>query len=271
MLNIWQLIDDFERRFSRFQTDSELSVLNRCAGEKTTVSAQMREIMAAAQGWSKAMGGLFNPLTLPALHRAGYLGDWNNPTAIHTDYSERQIASADQIDIGEDWVRLPINSAADLGGIGKGYLLDQLGLYLDNQGVTDYWLSLGGDMLIAGRDIDATGWIIEVDTAGVGRAEPIDTRGGRLVIATSGVTKRCGEHNGRVWHHLIDPRTGVPAATDILTATVVGISAVAAEVLAKCLVIGGSVDASGLWQARLSQADANQAILQLETSSIILT
>jgi thiamine biosynthesis lipoprotein len=267
LTEIWRQIEEFEQQCSRFRADSELSELNRHAGEQTPVSAELREILLAARLWATESGGLFNPLMLPALQRAGYLGDWNNPTEGQVDVTDRQIAPAEQIEIGSDWARLPAGSAADLGGIGKGYLLDKLGNYLDSRGVANYWLSLGGDVLVAGRDIGAPGWTVEVAAADGGQPELIENRGRRLAIATSGITKRRGEDNGRSWHHLIDPRTGAPAATDVLTATVTAASATAAEILAKCLVIGGSAAAPGFWRQHSSRAEAESVILQLKPGS----
>ena len=59
-------------------------------------------------------------------------------------------------------------------------------------------------------------------------------------MATSGTTKRQGTNENGTWHHIIDPRTGQPANTDILTATVGSSTATEADIYAKCVVIRGS-------------------------------
>ena len=110
---------------------------------------------------------------------------------------------------------------------------------LDTKHVKHYWLSLGGDIISSGFDTDNQPWKVGIAKAAV-LQEPItvvvNASGEHQAVATSGTTKRRGPH----WHHLIDPRTGQPAKTDVLTATVVSESATAADVFAKCLAILGS-------------------------------
>jgi thiamine biosynthesis lipoprotein len=67
----------------------------------------------------------------------------------------------------------------------------------------------------------------------------------RFGLATSGTSVHRWVHDGRVSHHLIDPRTGRPAVTDVVQATVLADSAGAAEIAAKSIVIAGSDPASG--------------------------
>ena len=284
--SIWRQIDDFERRFSRFLSDSELSRLNRSPGEKFSASPEMIALLTVARDFARASGGLYNPLILGELQRAGYRRSFSAPGAANIDpaidMSRRVAAAADKIVIDENRVKIPENSALDLGGIGKGYLLDRLAVYLHEHGVRDFWLSLGGDFLADGGD-PATpgGWIINVAAARGAAARGaaargaaadgdathndqtaavIRTNGGQRAVATSGVTRRRGINpGGAAWHHLIDPRSGRPAATDVLTATVIAATATAADIWAKCLVIGGSQSAAGFAAAH----DIENAYLQL--------
>jgi thiamine biosynthesis lipoprotein len=62
-------------------------------------------------------------------------------------------------------------------------------------------------------------------------------------IATSGVTKRKGLNHNKSWHHIIDPRSGMPSDTDLLTVTITASNTIQADVYAKCLVILGTKDA----------------------------
>lgn len=240
-----QHIEEFERRFSRFLPDSELTHFNQRAGEKVPVSAAFRALLTTAKDAATETGGVYNPFVLPALQRAGYIGSWPAPEtrAPATDFSARAAASPEAIVIGPDWARIPQDSAIDFGGIGKGYLLDELATMLEGQTLTGYWLSLGGDIVCAGHDVDGQPWHVGVQNAQL-TDKIIDTisnkNGDRLAIATSGTSKRRGVHDGRAWHHLIDPRTGQPAHTDIITATVTAARATTADVYAKCVVIAGA-------------------------------
>lgn len=238
-------IVDFEKRFSRFLPDSELTNFNNLAGERTLTSNKLHELLIMAKNLAEETKGLYNPFILPALQKAGYVGSWPKPEDFQgmPNFEKRKVVTIDKLTIGETWARIPKNTALDFGGIGKGYLLDELASRLLKEKLTGYWLSLGGDIICSGHDIKNQKWSIAVQSA----LEPnknietiINKTGENLAIATSGVTKRKGINNGENWHHIIDPTTGKPVNTSILTATVTAKEAVIADVYAKCVVIAGA-------------------------------
>ena len=244
---LWQQIDEFERRFSRFQPESELSLFNQKSGSWTPISSQFFDLLHTAQAYSQATDGLYTPFILPALQKAGYKGSWPLTSQLKpaSDLSERVLSQIDQLELADLSARIPKNSAIEFGGIGKGYLLDQLAASLTSQ-VRGYWLSLGGDILCKGHDQAGQNWSIGIAHATNGSIIGTVTNptGEPLAIATSGITKRKGMYAGEEWHHLIDPRTGKPAQTNLLTATVCTATATSADVYAKCLVILSSKQAS---------------------------
>jgi len=241
LTELWSKIQSFELQFSRFKPASELSLFNQKAGEKTTVTPAFRTLLVAAQSMANKTSGLYNPLTLPALQQAGYVGSWplTNNFVRELNYSDRQAVPATSLEVGDTWAKIPAKAALDFGGCGKGYLLDRLADFLDAEHVDRYWLSLGGDIVCRGGPGSKNEWQINVDSAerpGTTIDVATNPKGCRMAIATSGVTKRKGQD----WHHLIDPRTNKPADTDVLTATITCPTALDADVFAKCLVILGS-------------------------------
>jgi thiamine biosynthesis lipoprotein len=240
--DLWDTVELFEQRFSRFLPKSELSVFNNAAGTKVAVSSDFHQLLEASRQLSIQTQGLFNPFILPELQRAGYEASWVDPKIHPASYFERQLVPIESLILYPDSAQIPADSALDFGGIGKGYLLDLLRQQLGGSALRGYWISLGGDILCQGYDLDRP-WQIFIQDAlnlKLRSGEYNNPTGEAMAIATSGVTKRKGVHNGRPWHHLIDPRTGQPANTDILTATVVCRDAAKADVLAKCLVVLGS-------------------------------
>jgi len=261
---MWNKIEDFERRFSRFQPGSELSRFNAGAGTECAVSPEFVALLTAAKQMAERTGGLYSPFILPALQRAGYKGSWPHPDAADNqlDYADKHGAAWRNITIGNGRARIPKQTALDFGGIGKGYLLDELAGWLEARGVDNYWLSLGGDILCTGYDASGKPWQVSVQAALQADVSVagVTNNGQRLAVATSGVTKRKGIKDGKPWHHLIDPRTDEPAKTDVLTATVCTVSATEADVLAKCLVIIGGKAACGF----MVETDLPNALLQLQ-------
>ena len=100
-------------------------------------------------------------------------------------------------------------------------------------------MSAGGDIAVRGRP-KAGVWAIAVST-GDGEITIGLPHGG---LATSGIDRRRWQRAGAECHHIIDPATGLPAATDLLRVTVVEASARTAETVATSLLLAGSLDAA---------------------------
>lgn len=241
----------FGDRFSRFLPGSELSQLNAQAGTPTHVSQELFDLLRVARMMWEKTSGLVDPTIGYALIQAGYDRSFEKlrdspkpPTRPNTKMALVKATMADvELDPKALTAQLPLNVSLDLGGIGKGYLLDALLPTIDAV-TTDYWLSLGGDLLVSGVNEQGKPWAIGVQ-------DPTDHAkdwaklvppAGRWSIATSGVTKRRGVHAGVPWHHLIDPRTGKPSTTDVLGATVLAPTAIEADVFAKTVLLQGSAD-----------------------------
>lgn len=261
---LWQQVYLFERRFSRFMPMSELSIFNRAAGLKTPVSPEFKKLLIDAKALGVKTDGLYNPFILPALQRAGYRqsaapGYEDDP---QEDHSLKQVVAVEHLTIGDTWASIPHGTAIDLGGCGKGYLADQLGLSLRSQaGIEGYWLSLGGDIATWGHD--ELGNNI---TLGIQNAEDLSSDTDWVIncplshtgIATSGTFNRHNQNTDQAWHHIINPTNLKPAITDIRLATVCAKSATEADVLASCAVILGSKKAP----AFLKKSGVKSALLQ---------
>lgn len=241
---IWKDVFSFERRFSRFITDSELTAFNNKPGIKQLISADFMKLLKAARRMSYETSGLYNPFVLPALQSTGYLNSrvpgYENDSV--EDYSKRSVGAVDQLELGEDWAKIPYDTAIDIGGCGKGYLADLLRSRLTNE-ISGYCFSLGGDLAIGGYDDNGKTWNVGVENA-LDFKKSISTIQIKkdCGIATSGTTIHKGIKFGNSWHHLIDPKTRKPAQTDVLLATIEADSTLRADVLASCVVILGYKD-----------------------------
>lgn len=252
--NLWNRIFTFEKQCSRFLPASELSFLNRRAGAKHTVSPSFRQVLLAAKTIGLTTDGLYNPFILPALQAVGYshsLVSGHEHDAVD-DHSHRRVVPITELEIGDDWVRIPYGTAIDLGGCGKGYIGDQLAAMVP-EWVTGYWFSLGGDIVAGGTDEGEAAWRIGVQSAAESDKDCLTITlptSERFAIATSGTTHRKGVKEGKAWHHLIDPRTLRPAITDMRVATVCATSGLKADVLASCAVILSHTDSRNFLQRR---------------------
>ena len=266
--DLWKQAYTFERQFSRFLPQSELSFFNRQAGSKQRISPEFKKILTAARDISLAVDGLYNPFILPALQAAGYGASLvkGHEHDMYDDFANRKVVPIEKLEIGDSWAKIPQNSAIDLGGCGKGYLADQLADSVTSK-VKGYWISLGGDVVFGGVNAIGQPWQINVlkarsETKPTTIAKVQRDSKAKYAVATSGTTARYGVKQGKLWHHLIDPRTLQPAETDILTATVCAPSGLLADVLASCAVILGSEQAIQF----LKQQGVSSALLQCRSS-----
>jgi len=232
-------LEAHERRASRFQPDSELSRLN--ARLETTVGRELFSDIQAAIAAAEWTGGLVTPTVIDALEAAGYDAPFERigravgeqrPTGPAPDYRDVALDSATRR------VTLPHGVRLDLGGSLKGRIADQLAARLGEHAPA--LVDAGGDIAVSGPRRDGSAWPIGVSDPNAPN-RPLALlalrHGG---VATSGRDfRRWRTHSG--WaHHLIDPRSGRPAETDVLSATVVADCAARADVAAKVVLLLGS-------------------------------
>lgn len=244
-------VHDFERRFGRFVPGSELNQLNIVPAGSFAASRGMIDLLTQAKHFYEETGGIFDPTIIGSLERVGYEksfgeieedvpdgGEAPDTRVIQRAFLDRP--KMDDLRIEGGIVVKPEGFRIDLGGIGKGYIADVLGngLFAD---VPDVWISAGGDLFVKGSSEGAVGWWVGVQDPHTPAKEAfsIQTSGEKLGIATSGIFKRKGVRGGFEWHHLIDPRTGLPVENDILAVTVVSMSAMQADVFAKTVLVLG--------------------------------
>lgn len=234
-----QRVRDAEARFTRFLPDSELARLNAGDGRYLPVSLEMFAMLEAALWAFEESGGLVNAAVLPALMSAGYDRPFRQgltEPAVATSVQLPRLPDVLILDPATRSAALAPGAGLDLGGIAKGALADIL---IDELG-DDAVCNLGGDVRVRGAGPQGDGWHI-----GLCDRSAVALRDG--AVCTSGTTRR---RWGQSMHHLIDPRTGMPAKTDLAEVSVVTESAIRGEVYAKCAMLLGAAAGSALLQAR---------------------
>lgn len=260
--------EEWEQALSRFRSESELSCLNRSAGVPVQVSQALWEVFQAARNAEKDSGGLVTATVLEALISAGYDRSFDLLPAervtapASTWHFTGSLAEIDT-DPGTRTIVLPIDMHLDFGGVAKGWAAQQAARQLSVFGPA--LVSAGGDIAVSARQANGELWPITIDN-------PFQTGVflgtlmlGACGVATSGTDYRRWKQGGRWSHHIIDPRSGQPAQTDIVTATVIAPNAMQAEMAAKAALILGSE--RGL--AWIEERPLFSAMLVLETGDIL--
>jgi thiamine biosynthesis lipoprotein len=257
--------EEWEQILSRFRAGSELTRLNARAGQPVRVSPVLWEVLRAALSAERVSEGLVAPTLLNELEAAGYDRSFEAlPSFIAPGPDDVAVTGcAVRLEPRSHSVTVPEGVRLDLGGIAKGWAADQAATRLQAYGPA--LVNAGGDIALSGPRADGSAWPIGV-------TDPFDAgahievlqvpRGG---IATSGRDYHRWRQGGIERHHILDPRTGRPAESDVLTATVLAPSAEQAEAAAKTALILGSC--AGL--AWLNARPRFAGLLVLESGQVL--
>ncbi len=210
------VFESWDRRFSRFRRDSELTRVNRNTAETVVVTPVFARAVQTALAAAAATGGLVDPTLGVAIEAAGYDRDFAEldgdprPPGPAAPGSWRSVRLTGRV------LSRPPGAALDLNGVVKSMAVDAAVLFLAGDG----FVSAGGDL--AGRG--------EV-TVALPEGPTLRLLSGGL--ATSGVIQRSWVRGGGVQHHLLDPHTGRPSRSRWTEVTVAACSCLAADVAAK--------------------------------------
>jgi thiamine biosynthesis lipoprotein len=220
-------------RLTRFEPHSEVSRLNASRGRPFAVSLELEALLHESLRAFAISDGLVNIAVLPALMAAGYTRDFAaGPTPASAAPRIPPLPEVLELRPGE--ARLMRGASIDLGGIAKGWLADHVAKDLGD----NVLVNLCGDLFARGNGETGEGW-------------PVGFGDKTLLLkdmgaATSGTTKRAWAGG----HHLIDPRTGRPARTDLAEVSVLAPTATEAECYAKVALLLGSKEAPRYLEGR---------------------
>lgn len=163
----------------------------------------------------------------------------------------------------------------DLGAVAKGYIADRTASFLSQHGIQRAVINFGGNVVFLGDKADGSLWACGIEDPSEGQSEDLiqergivgTVRTGQGSVVTSGTYERCFEQDGVLYHHVLDPRTGYPVETDILSATIIGPSSQTCDTLStSCLLLG-----SGKGLALIDSFGDYEAVFILKDGSIVKT
>ena len=232
LMQVPEWFAEWEASLSRFRADSETNRLNQSDGKPVHVSDILWQVIQVARRAADDSASLVTPTLLDAIKVAGYdrtfekIGDstWlSSPSAAKPAPDWREL----ELDPLAQTVRVPPGIRLDLGGVAKGWAADEAARRLS--AIAPALVDAGGDIAVTRPSSVGSGWPIAIAdpfNAGADLDLVAIECGG---IATSGRDFRRWRHGGRWQHHIVDPRTGAPAETDVLTATVIAPTTTAAR------------------------------------------
>lgn len=250
-------LHDFDRRLSRFRDDSELCRLNSDPRASVPVSHLMLKLVESSLAAATQTGGIVDPTLLGELEAAGYdhslasecpaslrsalmIAPPRRPAQPRPDGAWRDVV----VDRRHRVIRRPAGVRFDSGGTGKGLAADLAAAKLRR--FDRFVVDCGGDIRVGPVSTGEQPYEIAVE-------HPLTREHSHMIriregaVATSGLPNRLWElPGGKYAHHIIDPSTGRPAWTGVISATAVAPTAQAAETLAKAALLSGPAGARSL-------------------------
>jgi len=251
--------------------DGELGRINRAlaAGESVMPEPDLAALLAEAAALTTASGGLFDPAIGALVRLWGFSSEEQQPTAPPSaaalDAARAGTLPLPALLAADGWVSGPPGAQVDLGGFLKGVAVDRGIALLRARGIEHAIVNAGGDLRAIGRRGERP-WRIGIraprDTRVLAAIEVRDDE----AVFTSGDYERYFEHQGRRYHHILDPRSGYP--TEGLTSvTILHDNAGLADAAATALLVAGPAD----WPAMAVALGVHSVMVVLADGAIELT
>ena len=241
-----QTLAVIEQQMSTYIADSELSRFNAQRSiEWFEVSADLCRVVAEALTLSAASDGAFDVTVGPLVNLWGF-----GPEGQVTEPPDAGLIAVLRQSIGYDSLHADCSVPAlrkavpdlyvDLSAFAKGYGVDELVTLLDAAAVENYLVEIGGELRMRGSNAYGEFWGIAIETPDTGgRTVQKVVRLTNAAVATSGDYRNFFEHDGRLYSHTIDPRTGYPISHDAASVTVIAETAAFADAMATALLVMG--------------------------------
>ncbi|NOQ35157.1 MAG: FAD:protein FMN transferase ApbE [Methylococcaceae bacterium] len=243
---IKSLLDGLNAELSTYESQSALSLFNQNQSvDWESVPSALLTVLTESQRISQLSAGAFDITVGKLVNLWGFGVDPMNFTApeetilnealVNTGY-QHLVIDAETSKIKKDLPELYL----DLSAIAKGYAVDKVALFLEEQGINDYMVEIGGEVRLKGKNINQGAWRIAIEKPTpekrmIQKVVPLSN----ISMATSGDYRNFFESKGIRYSHTIDPRTGRPITHKLASVTILSDTAMTADALATAMMVLG--------------------------------
>lgn len=244
---------------------SEVSALNQ--EKEATVSTDTMNLITRSREIHDLTGGAYDITVFPLMEAWGFTsGNYRVP---EEQEIQELLSYVDMEAVQADPETMTVtlsgeHTAIDLGGIAKGYTSARLMDIFREYGITSAMVSLGGNVQVLGTKTDGSLWRIGIENPEGGDFLGVLETADRAVI-TSGGYERYFEQDGKHYHHILDPSTGYPAESGLVSVTIVSPDGTMADALSTSLFVMGREKAVDYWREHRQEFDM---ILQDEDGTL---
>lgn len=233
-------IKELENLMSKTLETSEIYKINNKPEEKVDISEDTKLVLEKSLHYAEITEGKFDP-TIGAL-----VDLWGIGTDDARVPSDSEIKDAlektgyQQLDLDDKRAEVENGVQLDLGGIAKGYAADEVKKIAEKHNVKSAFVNLGGNVLVIGDKANGSKWRVGIQDPRQGRGSVMAVvEASDKTIVTSGNYERYFEEDGKVYHHILDPDTGYPADTELLSVSIISDNSFDADALSTSIYIMG--------------------------------
>lgn len=219
-------LNEIDDKMSAFKEESDISRINFKAGFATeNVSEDTYFVVKKAVEYSKILEGTFDP-TIRPLVKLWNIGNDKEKIPEKSQIDEAlKLVNCNDVIFHESNYTVMLknkNQALDVGGIAKGFAADAVRDIFYKHNVKSGLIDLGGNIFALGGKQDGTPWRIGIQNPFKSRGEYVGILSVKdKSIVTSGNYERYFEKDGQRFHHILDPKTGYPSQSKIISATII--------------------------------------------------
>ena len=247
-------INRLEALLSRTRESSEVYILNETG--KATLSDETAQLLRGALTYAAETGGAFDITVAPLVDAWDIHGE--TPRVLTND----EIAALLPL-VGSEHLHLDGNAAAldegcaiDLGGIAKGYASDVVAHLYRERGIQGGWISLGGNVYAHGTKPDGSLWSVAIrDPQNAAGAAALLELSNEFAVTSGGYQRYLTADDGTVYQHILDPKTGRPAESDLLSVTIVAKNGTLADAWSTALYVMGEAESVSFQSAHRAEFD----------------
>lgn len=244
-------VQEIEAEMSPDLDRSQVVAVNRQAGGlPTRVSHDTLYVVEKARRYGELSQGKFDVAIGPLVRLWGIGTDHAKVPALAEIERARSLMDYRdiEVDTAAGTVRLSRSGMAlDLGAIAKGFAADEVASVLARWRVKSAFIDLGGNILVVGSRPDGSPWRVGIQDPWKDRGATFATVSiSDMAVVSSGSYERYFERGGRRYHHILDPETGFPANTGIVSATVLARRSIDADALSTTVFLLGPKDGMNL-------------------------
>lgn len=248
--NACAMINQLAAKWSVTDENSEIYRANNSESSSAEISDETAQLIEYALQIGEQTGGAFDITLYPVLCEWGFTtGEYKIPDEQRLlQLLEKTGGGKVAVDGGR--LTLTVGAQIDLGGIAKGYTGDILCAYLKENGIESALLSLGGNIHAVGVKSDGSAWRVGIKNPYGGENIAVLELADKAAVTSGGYERYFIGEDGVRYCHILDPKTGRPADSGLVSVTIVGAQGWLCDALSTAVYVMGADAAAALWCER---------------------